>query len=210
MLMRFICEDRYHCRSWGLSVSISGDRIKKAKRRSAKSRANSLSFRTETRIAKSFLKHKSKANDFCSSDDDAAAYAAFLMDMKKKHKPELPLHYDSVERATELRWRLQNFRAFEKSIFDSIERGLNRDAVSVPNGEKNVGQLLEILFRTGALEKIAKYEASLREQVKKTDVELEALAEWRCFHSLDRGSIDSPLSEPLDWEEAVGVDRQIP
>jgi hypothetical protein len=175
-----------------------------------KSRANSLFFRTETRIAKSLLRLKPKAKDFCSSDDDAAAYAAFLMDMKKKHKPELPRHYELVERAAELRWRLRNIPIWEKSFFDAMRYALNPDAASVPNVEKDVMPVLEMFLRTGALEKIAKYEAPLREQVKKTDVELEALAEWRCFHSLDRGSIDSPVSEPLDWEEAVGVDRQIP
>ncbi len=181
---------------------------KKAKRRSAKSPGNLSLFRTDTRIAKSLL--KLKPGDCHSPDGDAAAYAAFLMDMKKKHKPDSPLHYELVERATQLRWRLRDIPVWEKSFFDAMRYALKPDAASVPDVEKNVMPVLEMFLRTGALEKIAKYEASLREQVKKTDVELQALADWRCVHGLERGSIEAGDLEPLDWEEAVGVDRQIP
>ncbi len=79
-----------------------------------------------------------------------------------------------------------------------------------PTARKTPGSYWKSYFALVRLKKIAKYEASLREHVKNTDLELEALADWRYIHVLDRGSIDAGVVERLDWEDAAGDDRRLP
>ena len=184
-------------------MSPANEKRGKMKRRKVKSHASLLISKPNEWIAKALLHLKLTAEDPRFPDGDEDAYAAFHMEMKKKHKPELPHQFDTVERATQLHWRLRKITAWEANLFDAMRRAVDPQGAHVSAGFKDV---LDILFRNNALEKISKYEAKLRDQAKEVDLELRELSIWHVEHGLDRGSIEFAVVDPLDWEDAGSLE----
>lgn len=113
--------------------------------------------------------------------ENHATYAALHGELKKLYRPETPLHVEAVARATDLIWRLRRIPAFEAALFNSTSRSLGRPAASstekyFPEGEStNFGYVLRAMLKTGALRKLAQYEATLRDQLTLAYSELEEI-----------------------------------
>jgi hypothetical protein len=134
--------------------------------------------------------------------DDKDAYAAFQKEMKEKHQPVLIHQIDTVERATELYWRLRILVAWESTFFGEMKRAIDPKTSPNVHASARFYDILEILLRNNALEKISKYEAKLREQVKEVDRELRELSTWRAANGIDL-NIDFECAEPPEEEVDV-------
>jgi hypothetical protein len=166
------------------------------KPRKLKPKTRPFAYRSTARIAKTFLNSNLSFSDPRFPGGDEAAYAAFHMEMREKHRPELIHQIDTVERAAELHWRLRTLVAWELAFFGAMKRAVDSETSRSIDAPARFGDILEILLRNNGLEKISKYEAKLREQAKEVDLELRELSLWRADHGLDCGSIDFDLAEP--------------
>lgn len=184
----------------GISASRPMKKRTKFKPRKLKPKTTPFAYRSTARIAKAFLNSSLTFSDPRSPDIDKAAYAAFHMEMKEKHQPELIHQIDTVERATELHWRLRRLVAWEADFFGAMKRAVDSETSRSVDAPAKFGEILEILLRNNGLEKISKYEAKLREQAKEVDLELRELSIWRAGHGLDRGSIEFLPAKPPELD----------
>jgi hypothetical protein len=180
------------------------------KPRKAKVRSGSLPLRSETRIAKTLLARTLPATDSHVADGDAEAFDAFHMEMKKTYQPQLPVQFDVVERAAKLRWRLRKVSAWEAKLISAMTDAFSPEAVASPEIAERSTRALEVVLRNNGLEKVAKYEAALREEVRKSDRDLEAIFDWMIRHGQKRGSIGYTISHRLDWEDPVRYEAMMP
>jgi hypothetical protein len=82
-----------------------------------------------------------------------------------------------------------------------MTHALDCERPTSPNRTEKFTQVVDMLFRNNALEKIAKHEAATREQVRKSDQELRDLADWLFMNRFKLGDIGNTVSDQLDWEE---------
>jgi hypothetical protein len=172
----------------------------KLKRRGLKPKISPLRYRSTTRIAKKILDSGSIPSDPFFPDEDKDSYEALHVEMKNKHQPVLIHQFDSVERATELIWRLRKIAAWESVFFDGMKRAANPRATHVVDVSARFSEFLEIVLCNNGLEKIAKYEAKLRDQAKEIDLELRELSVWRAANGLNYPTIEFALADPPEAE----------
>lgn len=158
-------------------------RLLREKKKSAEDKAE---------IAQNAQGVQSRKNLALFPGEDHAAYAALHNELKKLHRPETPFHFEVVNRATALIWRLRRIPAFEAAVFNSTARSLEclADPSSSPEAQSaDVGLVLSEMLRTDAFSKIAQYEATLRDQLQLVYKELDEILDWHFKFDHDRGSI---------------------
>ncbi len=175
----------------------------------ASSRVSPPRLKSDPEIAKEVLDQQLPDPDPLLLACDKEAFDAFHMEMKEMHRPHLPVHFYVVERATELRWRLRKINAWENQLFRAMARALDPERPASPNMEK-LTQFLDMLFRHNALDKIAKYEAAVRDQVRKSDQDLREIADWFILTGLKRGDIGYTVSHSLYRENPERLEPDAP
>lgn len=114
--------------------------------------------------------------------EDAAAFHSLHDELKRTHRPETPFQSEVVARAATLIWRLGRIPAFEASVFNATASSLGHNEewlnLKPEIQSANFGQVLNVMFKTDALVKIAQYEAMLRDQLKLVHRELAEISDW--------------------------------
>jgi hypothetical protein len=126
------------------------------------------------------------------------AFNAFYEEMKERHNPELPIHCDIVQRATQLRWRLAKINNFEDQLFASLREVSDLHSPISLERRKQFVEFFEMMLRLDGLEKISMYEAALAEEVRKNNHELEEVEDWQHREGFKRGKIGYHVSQPID------------
>lgn len=142
-----------------------------------------------------------------STSADEEEFEAIHDEMRREHRPQLPLQFDWVERAAELKCRLRQIRRWESGLFRTMKEALENEAEGSSNASEKLCQLLEVLFRQNILEKIGKREAALRDELRKLDQPLQDLGDWHIDYGSKRGTPGYTTSAPMTREEAIRFDE---
>lgn len=142
--------------------------------------------------------------DFSQADPTARkrgfkAFDDFHEEMKTRHTPYLPIHFDVVQRATQLRYGLERMHRFKDQFLASLEEIADIRSSIPPQRRKQFTDFLEMMLRTDGLKKLAQYEADLSEEVRKNNHELEEVEDWQIDEGSKRGFVGYHLSKPIDW-----------
>lgn len=126
------------------------------------------------------------------------AFNAFYEEMKERHNPELPIHCDIVQRATQLRWRLAKINNLEDQLFASLREVFDLNSPISLERRRQFVEFFEMMLRLDGLEKISMYEAALAEEVRKNNHELGEVEDWQHREGFKRGQIGYHVSQPAD------------
>lgn len=133
-----------------------------------------------------------------ASKRERDAFAAFYEDMKTRHNPYLPLHFDVVQQATQLRWRNAAISKFNAQFFSSLTEVSDVNSSISLERRKQFQEFFEMMLRCNGLEAIANCEAALAEEIRKNNHELEEVEDWQFREGFKRGQIGYHVSRPID------------
>lgn len=137
-------------------------------------------------------------------------YDQFHDEMIERHEPYLPVQFDVVRRATQLRYGLERMHRFKDQFFASLEEVAEVNSSVDPQRSQRFTDFLEMILRTDGLKKLSQYEADLSEEVRKNNKELEELADWQHREGWKRGQIGYHFSQPLGSDTRICFDEPAP
>ncbi|WP_409563210.1 hypothetical protein [Hyphomicrobium sp. MC8b] len=166
--------------------------------------------RTDKETAIAILKTDFRQNNSTAPRRSLKHYDQFHDEMIERHEPYLPLHFDMVRRATQLRYGLERMHRFKDQFFASLEEVADVNTSVDPERRQWFTDLLEMILRTDGLKKLSQYEADLSEEVRKNNKELEELADWQHREGFKRGQIGYQFSQPLGSDTRICYDEPAP